>query len=232
MISEERLREAAKEAAMALADSLPEPENCPDFVPSEFEPRIPQAMPVRASWHRWSALKGVACFLAALCLSGAVLLGTNAQAQEAFFGWVNTLRDNVSHYFFDGPDATETTGVAYSLGEIPEGYWPSPGEEVIGTDTWTEKLYENADGLLLAFGYLERETVNSVTELFFDVGDTPKTTVLVHGKPADCYWDQTNETGSVIVWQDEETDVLLYISGFFSEKELIAMAEQVVREGD
>ena len=229
MISEERLREAAKEAAMALADSLPEPENCPDFVPSEFEPRIPQAMPVRASWHRWSALKGVACFLVALCLSGAVLLGTNAQAQEAFFGWVNTLRDNVSHYFFDGPDAAETTGVAYSLGEIPEGYWPSSGAEVTETDTWTEKLYENADGLLLAFGYLQRETESSTSDIYFLVGDMKPKTVTVNGTSADCYLDETGENGNVIVWQDKKMNMLLYITGYLSEEELIGLAENVTQ---
>ena len=230
MISEERLREAAKEAAMALADSLPEPENCPDFVPPEFEPqwRTPH-QGNRRKWQ-WNAFTRVACFLAVVILGGTVFLGTNVQAKDGVFGWIGDLRGGVSHYFFDGPDVAETIGVAYSLGEIPEGYWPSPGAEITETDTWTGKLYENADGLLLAFGYLERETINSSSEIFFNVGDTPKSRAFVHGKPADCYLDESNETGSLIVWMDRETDTLLYISGFFSEKELVKLAESVIRE--
>ena len=160
MISEERLRQAAQEASRALADSVPEPEDCRNLVPPGFEPqwRTPRQRN-RRKWQ-WNAFARVACFLAAVILGGTVFLSTNAQAKEVVFGWIGDLRDGVSHYFFDGPNAQETMAVSYSLGEIPEGYrlWKEDDAEI---------LYENEDHLLLKFGYLERATINSTAEIFF-----------------------------------------------------------------
>lgn len=225
MISEERLRQAAQEASRALADSLPEPEDCRNLVPPGFEPQWRTSRQRNRRKWQWNTFARAACFLAAVILGGTVFLSTNAQAKEIVFGWMDDFRDGVSHYFFEGANAKKTMAVSYSLGEIPEGYrlWKEDDAEI---------LYENEDHLLLKFGYLERATINSASEIFFYVGDIPKSRAFVHGKPADCYLDESNEMGSLIIWMDQETDTLLYISGFFSEKELIKLAESVIREGN
>ena len=39
----------------------------------------------------YRVLKGVACFFLAFLLGGTIFLSTNAQAREAFFGWVREM---------------------------------------------------------------------------------------------------------------------------------------------
>ena len=120
MISEERLRQAAQEASRALADSLPEPEDCRNLVPPGFEPQWRNSRQRNRRKWQWNTFARAACFLAAVILGGTVFLSTNAQAKEIVFGWMDDFRDGVSHYFFEGPNAQKTMGVSYSLGEIPE----------------------------------------------------------------------------------------------------------------
>ena len=100
MLSEERLRQAAHHAAQALEDSLPPPSQCHYDVSPEFRRnmkklcRQAKRRPYRKVW------KAVACAALVLILGSTSYLGLNAQAREAFFGWVTQITQNVSHYFF------------------------------------------------------------------------------------------------------------------------------------
>ena len=122
MLSEERLRQAAHHAAQALEDSLPPPSQCQYEVSPEFRRnmkklcRQAKRRPYRKVW------KAVACAALVLILGSTSYLGLNAQAREAFFGWVTQITQNVSHYFFSGSSDKHPENYRYVLPEIPEGY--------------------------------------------------------------------------------------------------------------
>lgn len=227
MISEERLRQAAQKAGEALADSLPEPEDCRRQFSPAFERRMKKLL--RRSRHPvlYQSMKRAACFLLVCFIGAGAFLGVNAEARDTLFGWVTEQAEGAYTYFFDGPPAKEDEEVHYILPEIPEGY-----SEYESLDVGAENhpLYVNDEGYFLGFGYLMRDTESSTSNISFWTDGMEKTQGSVHGSPADIYIDETGEVGNVIVWTDEETDVLLYISGYFNAAELTDMAESVIQE--
>lgn len=229
MISEERLRLAAQEAGRAIADSLPEPEDCEaEFSPS-FERKMKKVIWLADHRGLCLGLRRAACFFLALLLSGGVFLTVNAEARELIFGWISQRVEDAQHYFFTGSDAGERANVAYHLAELPEGYQL---EERYETETHIDISYVNLEtNHYLSFGYLLRATETSSTELFLETEGMEEKQVLIQGAAAECYLDKTGEIANVITWVDQETDTLLYISGYLSQTELVQMAEQVVREG-
>lgn len=225
MISEERLRQAAQKAGEALADSLPEPEDCRRQFSPAFERRMKKLL--RRSRHPvlYQSMKRAACFLLVCLIGSGAFLTVNAEARGIVFGWVSEQVEGAQHYFFDGPPAEGTTKTEYTLSKIPEGYWL---EEVIDHETWVENLYVNENGLYMGFGYLTRETSTATADIFFLTDGMEKKQGSVHRKPAELYLDNAGETANGIVWRCDDSNVLAYISGYFNAEELTRMAEQVI----
>ena len=89
MIPEESLRQAAQRAQEALLDSLPETPAAHTFSPAYRRKlaRLARRMDRKPRPPHWVLHRVAGILLAAVCLGG-VVLGTNAQAREAVFGWV------------------------------------------------------------------------------------------------------------------------------------------------
>ncbi len=232
MISEERLREAAQRAGKALADSLPEPEDCHH----EFSPELERKMQRLIRKHRrlgfYRGLKRVACVLLLFLLCGGTFLTVNAEAREIVFGWVSESVENTRHYFFREENTGEAnweppSKIYYELPKVPEEYWL---DHTSDEETYHNKVYVNEKGQYLTFGYNTKETPTSNSDVVFGVDGLEKTTVLVHGLPADYYFDDTGEESNLIVWRDEENEVLLYVIAYLDKDEMIALAESVIRE--
>ncbi len=225
MISEERLRQAAGAAVLALADSLPAPEECRHEFSPGFERRMRKVL--RRGNHPtvYRGLRRAACFLLALLLSGSVWLTVDTEAREAVFGWISERVEGAYHYFFHGDGTSQKQVVRYALSEIPEGYRE---EDVYETDAYTEITYvETATGRYLSLGWLHPSTETETPELFFLTGDMEREPAQVNGRAAEFYRDDTNNMANVIVWRDEKRDTLLYLSGYFDKGSLIDMAESV-----
>lgn len=226
MLSEERLRQAAHHAAQALEDSLPPPSQCHYEVSPEFRRnmkklcRQAKRRPYRKVW------KAVACAALVLILGSTSYLGLNAQAREAFFGWVTQITQNVSHYFFSGRSDKHPENYRYVLPEIPEGYT----QDVVDEDGGLRmELYTNEKGETLAFE-TQYTTESSDYELFLDVDKLEIKKVTVQGVSGDLYIDPTGEQSSTLIWKDPETDVLLSLTAYLPEDQLISMADSVVRQ--
>lgn len=226
MLSEERLRQAAHHAAQALEDSLPPPSQCQYEVSPEFRRnmkklcRQAKRRPYRKVW------KAVACAALVLILGSTSYLGLNAQAREAFFGWVTQITQNVSHYFFSGSSDKHPENYRYVLPEIPEGYT----QDVVDEDGGLRmELYTNEKGETLAFE-TQYTTESSDYELFLDVDKLEIKKVTVQGVSGDLYIDPTGEQSSTLIWKDPETDVLLSLTAYLPEDQLISLADSVVRQ--
>ena len=225
MISEERLRQAAGAAVLALADSLPEPEECQH----EFSPGFEQKMRkvLRRGNHPtvYRRLRRAACFLLAILLSGSVWLTVDTEAREVVFGWISERVEGAYHYFFRGERTSQDYLTGYTLSKIPEGYKES---NQIETEEYSIKIFvEASTGNYLTLGWLHPSESTEEPELFFLTGDMKQEMVQVNEQPAEFYWDETGEKGNVIVWCDRKTDTLLYISDYFNKEMLTNLAEDV-----
>lgn len=230
MISEERLRLAAQRAGKALADGLPEPEDCHHTFPPAFERKIRRLIRKHKYQGFYKGMKRVACVLLVLLLSSGSFLSVNAEARGKLAGWFSQQFADSSHYFFVEEEerlADESPEVAYILPAVPEGYRLVENETVATNTYW---LYENDEGLLLTFGYLTKATKYTNSDIFFVTDGMEQKTVRVHEQSADYYFDETGETGNLIVWQDETQEVLLYITAYLEETDLLQLAESVAPE--
>ncbi|MBR5792201.1 MAG: DUF4367 domain-containing protein [Ruminiclostridium sp.] len=229
-IPEADLRTAARAAGQVLTDALPQPEDCAYRFSQEFQRKMDRLVRKvdRSGWV--TGLQRAACFFLALLLGGTAWLTVDAQARETFFGWVSQKLDNTQHYYFVEQEEKlpeKMSEVRYVLPSVPEEYRL---EDTDKNGTHTDWLYVNDKGQYLSFGYLTQETKYATSHIVFSTGGSEKKIVLVHGAPAEYYHDPRGVESDLIVWKDEEQEVLLYIVAYLSESELIQMAESVVRE--
>lgn len=86
MISDERLREAARKAEESFLASLPEPEDCEATFSPEFERKMKKL--IRRTDHpiRYRIMKAVACFLLVVLVGGGSVLALSTEARAAFVG--------------------------------------------------------------------------------------------------------------------------------------------------
>lgn len=225
MISEDRLRQAVRDAGALLDQSLPDPDQCHHTFSPAFLNRMEALLRRRKRAPVYRVLKGVAFFFLAFLLGGTIFLSTNAQAREAFFGWLSEQIGGTVEYRFHN-DVSEATH-RYRLSEIPSGYWETDRYEA---ETTGDELYENEAGEYLSFSYqYVTEDTESMLSLFF-VDEMEQKTVSINGTPADYYFDNTGTHSNTLVWTDPETKALLTLSAYLDEDTLIYMAENVIRE--
>lgn len=131
-------------------------------------------------------------------------------------------------------EEVDARATKYALSELPEGYRK---DDVLETGQFTIIVYvDDITNHFLKLGYLIGEEkvfpTDSPVGMYFETEGMVKTSVAVNGQSADLYIDDAGEIGNLIVWQDAERDILLYISGYFDGDTLIRMAETVVRFDD
>ena len=222
MISEDRLRQAVRDAGALLDQSLPDPDPCHHTFSPAFLNRMEALLRRRKRAPVYRVLKGVACFFLAFLLGGPIFLSTNAQAREAFFGWVREQAEGAQRYFHQG-DVTSSSDIVHYQIDVPDGYWL---EDTLYSDALVDEYYMNKDGLFIGFSY-QYEIENSVSEIYID--DTDATTIQteVHGNSADLYIAHDPEGSNTVIWMDKETGALLEVTAFLPQDELMALAESV-----
>lgn len=223
MISEEQLRLAAQRAGKALAESLPEPEDCHHEFSPEFERKMRKL--IRKSRHPgfYKGLKRAACFLLVLLLSGGAFLTVNAEARELVFGWISEKFEDSQRYFHQG-DPTPAEDIVYYQIDVPDEYWLESRYEGEG---YINEYYVNEEGKYVNFVY-QYITETSGGEMYIIDTESKKKNVFVHDMPADLYIADLPENSNTVVWTDTETGALLDVTAYMDEDELIALAESVV----
>lgn len=215
MISEERLRAAAREAGAAL-DHAPLPEE--DHVFSEKYRRAVRQMEGRSRHPAWAAgLRRVAVILVVLLLPFGGWMTVDAQAREVVFGWVSETL--LHHQLFRNDGQSEPTDTRYYLTEIPEGYslWQAEDAPDAHIDYYVDK-----DGNGFRFRYYSGNAINVFLQT---EGATPEN-VFVDGRHAEFYYDDMGGFHT-LAWHDEEGRVLFLLTGRFDKETLIHYAETV-----
>lgn len=226
MIPEDALRRAAREADRALADSLPDPADCTHTFSPKFQRRM--ACLIRRHRHKglYRGLRRAACVLLAVLLGGTVFLSTNAQAREAFFGWVREQVEGAQRYFYQG-NVTEEREIVHYQFDIPEGYRLADSLEGDGLFYY---LYVNEEGTYLNFIY-QYEIEDSLSETFIDDTNAEAKQVIVQGNPADLYLSGVENGNNTLIWTDRDTGALIDLTACLGEKDLVALAETVMPIG-
>ncbi len=218
MISEERLRAAAREAGAAL-DHAPLPEEAHEFSQKyRHTMRQLERHTQRPSWG--AGLRRVAVVLLVLLGLGGGWLTVDAQAREVVFGWVSETIQGAQIYWFHGQKTSEESH-SFTLSEIPDGYvlYDAYDDEDAGA-----RLYINSESELFRLEYTT--SVTSITSLVTD--GTAQEEAQVNGRSA-AYYPGPDGNSNTLVWQDAETQTLLMLSGFFEKTDLIHYAESVER---
>lgn len=220
-MTEERLKQAARQAGQAIIDSLPAPEDCTHTFSLDFQRKMKRLLR-RANHPRSRPALRVACMLLVCLLGCGTFFRVNAEAREIFLGWVSRLEEGAQHYFFSG-EPTANDPVPYILPEVPEGY-----QEVSRNTTYSDfcVTYANAAGQIFEFGYIQNAE-ESPDDIFFIAENAEKQSASIHGMPADLYIEKNEDVANLIVWWDEETSMLFYISAYLDETDLISLAESV-----
>ena len=212
-------RRVMLDAARLEYSSLPEE-------PHPFSPAFERKMKklLRRGRHPvlYRALRGAACFLLVLLLSGCAVLAVSAEAREVFAGWVREVYENAFVYRFYGEAQGESNAdTAYRLTWLPEGYREAERPDLAGMGN---VLYRDDAGGLVVLAYATDPEAFSLS-VYPEHATVRKT--QVHGRPADLYLDEQEGNRNLIVWTEEETGQFFYVSGPQGEDELVKMAESV-----
>lgn len=220
MISDERLREAARQAEKNLLASLPEPEDCEATFSPEFERKMKKL--VRRTDHpiRYWVQKAVACILLVILLGGGSVLALSTEARAAFVGWIREVYETWFVYQYKG-ETYESDTIMYQPSWLPSGY-----TEKSSLDLYEQQviIYENADGSLVMFGYSQSA---GAIDLYVSRDDAIVQQTTVWGSTAELYLYPTENAFSSLVWTDTDSGLIFWIVANLDESSLLQVAESV-----
>ncbi len=223
MITDEMLQLAAAKAAKKLNASLPSASECHHQYSYHFERQIQKI--ARRTQHpiRYHTLQTAACLLLMMAFSFSSVLIISAEARSTVFGWVKEVYESFYVYVFDDDNVDTNIAITeYRLGWLPDGYSLVSEQE---TPVGKVAIYSNSMGETLSFAYANQSTdVTFLAEGVDYIQHHPD----INGVNADVYLSPIQNESSAIVWIDDNTDTLLYSTGYISEDGLIRMAESVI----
>lgn len=220
--TDDRLRQAAQEAGAILDGSLPAPEDCPHTFSLPFQAKMAKLLRRHKRAPARRAMRRVACLVLVCLLGSGVFLTTNAQAREAFFGWIREQVEGAQRYFHTGKATLPEEIVHYQI-TVPEEYTLVSG---LTSDTFVNQGYESPSGGYISFSY-QYETENSSGNLYVMDTEAQRTQVEIHGSPADLYLSDDPESSNTIIWMDQKTGALIEVTAFLGADDLLSLAETV-----
>ena len=225
MISDERLREAARKVEESMLASLPEPEECEATFSPEFERKMEKLLHRADHPIRKRIMKAVACFLLAVLVGGGSVLTFSVEARAAFVTWVREVYETQFIYRFFQTNEGTPVDRTYRPTWVPSDYQMTSESE---SNSRTTVIYKDSSGSLAVFTYF-LDTASPVFQIEKD-GTETYLQVHVNEMSAELYLDQDEDEQNVLIWLDEINWVVFRISAPFGESELIKMAESVTSD--
>lgn len=227
MISDERLREAARKAEESLLASLPEPEECEATFSPEFERKMEKLIHRAKHPIRHRVMKTVACFLLVILVGGGSVLTFSMEARAAFVGWARSIYESyetwfVYHFVGDGEFTSENS--TYRPTWLPDGYVEQEVLDLLGQ---TDIHYVNSDDLLITFGYSDSY---EAIKYYVDRDGAELQRVAVGNISADLYLDISGEGPNILTWGDDNSRTIFWIIAQEDGDDLIKIAESVKKE--
>lgn len=221
MISDERLREAARQAEENLLASLPKPEECEATFSPEYRRKMKKLARRTDYPVRYWVQKAVACILLTILIGGGSVLAFSTEARAAFVGWIREVYENWFVYQYIGNDQEPSEGVVYFPTWVPNGYELTTTPEA---GTHSTAVYENQEGNIIVFNCsMNSESIN----LQIEYEDTQLSHVCVGDISADLYIDNTSGNTNYLIWENENRQMIFWIISTLDGETMIKIAESV-----
>ena len=217
MITEEILKQAAKEAGNIITDSLQTQEEYSHEFSKAFESNMENILQKAKGKKRKRLYKQVACYIAIFVVAGSSFLMFNKEARATFLYWLRGQYNGYMEYRYTGDGSAEQQ--EYVLTYIPEGYYEKETTEMEGMNI---AIYHNDIGNQIAF--MSSSGTDAIS-LF--ISDENAQEVMVGNIKADYYQAEADDENSVIVWYSEDRTTIFSISAALSKEEIVKIAESV-----
>ena len=217
MITDEMMKQAAKEAGNIITDSLQTQEEYRYEFSKTFENNMENILQKAKHKKRKRLYKQVACYLAIFVVAGSSFLMLNQEARATFLYWLRGQYNGYMEYRYTGDGSAQQK--AYVLTYIPEVYYEKEISEMEGMNI---AIYHNDLGNQIAF--MSSSGTDAIS-LF--ISDENAQEVMVGNIKADYYQAEAEDENSVIVWYSEDRATIFSISAALSKEEIIKVAESV-----
>ena len=217
MITDEMMKQAAKEAGNIITDSLQTQEEYRYEFSKTFENNMENILQKAKHKKRKRLYKQVACYLAIFVVTGSSFLMLNQEARATFLYWLRGQYNGYMEYRYTGDGSAQQK--AYVLTYIPEGYYEKEISEMEGMNI---AIYHNDLGNQIAF--MSSSGTDAIS-LF--ISDENAQEVMVGNIKADYYQAEADDENSVIVWYSEDRTTIFSISAALSKEEIVKIAESV-----
>lgn len=220
MITDKMLAQAAAELATAINESLPDPKDCTHEFSAEFERKMKRI--TRRANHPilYRTLRSVASIILVITIGFGSVLAVSAEARAAVFGWVKEQYESFYEYFFEG-EVELAESAKYQPGWMPDGCELLTVEETAVGETY---IYKDKSGLLAQFYYIYDPDSQ---KLYIDTVEYISEPVSINGHSGEMYISIYDDETSSIVWTDNSTNTLFYVSGPYEKDTLIKIAENI-----
>lgn len=220
MITDELIAEAAAELNQALIDSLPDPHECKHQFSKKFERKMEKLIHRVNHPIRHMVLNRVASILLVILIGFTMVMSFSPTARATVIGWIKQAYESFYSYYFE-TDAETESNYRYQIDPLPDGY-----VEVSYSDdnNLFMHVYAGEQNEMLVFVY--SEDFKSMA-FFLKHEGYVVVDAIVDGGKAELYLSENEGLNNSIIWSNEETDVIFYVSGYFDGNQLINIAESV-----
>lgn len=224
MISDERLREAARKVEESMLASLPEPEECEATFSPEFERKMERLLHRADHPIRKRIMKAVACFLLAVLVGGGSVLTFSLEARATFVTWMKEVYETHFVYRLFRSDQESSSNSVYRPTWVPLDF-EMISETIL--DSASTIVYKNDANEIVVFTCFQ-DTGSATFQIEGDHIESCSQ-VFINGISADMYLDSEEGESNVIIWADEGEGTMFRISAPFGENELVRMAESIIK---
>ena len=228
------LKVAAQEAWEAMAVSLSDINHNELEIPSGFRDRIMQM--AKQYWEkeesekrqrRKRALLRAAAIFIAILLGASAFFAVNTEARAVVQDWFREVYERLVVYRFGGEPKDETLPV-YEPTWLPNGYQET--KKIIDDENKVALIVyrkEGVDaGIVFEYSYYEDSPMGvepqTAEELIYEKG-------TVNGRPADCYYESDPTAAKLLIWIDEEQQLIFSISSVLEKNDIYRIAESIYR---
>lgn len=222
MITDEMLRASAIRSCEIYVAHLEDgfdPNERHTFSP-EFEKKIERLK--RRAKHPvfYKTMRRVASIVLAALIAGGAWITVDAEAREAFVGWVKEVYETYMVYIFNSEAPITDEDIDYRPTWVPEGYkefYYDDSEDTVFV------AYSNETGQMMNFSYIHAP---DETKWLVDRNNTIVKQVEINDCIAELFISTDSNNASAIMWSTSD-NTAFYVSVFADEAELIQIAESV-----
>lgn len=217
MITEDMLKQAAKEAGNAIADSFPPQGEYRHKFSKAFESNMENMLQKAKRKKRNRSLQQAACWFAIFIIVGSSFLMFHTEVRATFLYWLKGQYHSFMEYRYMGEVSEKQK--QYVLTYIPKGFYEKEVTEMTGMSI---AIYQNDTGNQITF-----VSSGGTDAISLFVSDENAQEILIGNLKADYYQAEEKDENSVIVWYSEDRATIFSISATLSKEELVKIAESV-----